>query len=127
MTSCDFESTTGETTGGVANTYGITFGIKCNTAGDTIDIDVYAFANSELGGIQCTIKIKEQTNLAGAHATSDTVNDDISISGEVEGIHTERSGSGCATETTNIGKLDVHGTIKGTDASGNPVGITVTH
>jgi hypothetical protein len=127
MTSCDFESETGETTGGVANTYGIKAAIKCNTPGDTIDIDVYAFSGSELGGIQCTVKFKEQANLAGAHVTTDTVNDDLNITGPVTGIHAERSGSGCATETTNTGVADINATVKGTTLGGASVGITVTH
>jgi hypothetical protein len=127
MTSCDFEAEVGETTGGVANTYGIKFGVKCSTAGDSIDIDVYAFSGSELGGIQCTIKVKEQSGLVGAHLTTDTVSDDLTISGEVAGIHSERSGSGCATETTTLAKQDISATVKGTTAGGAEVGITVTH
>jgi hypothetical protein len=127
MTTCDYEAEVGETTGGVANTYGVKFSIRCNTAGDRIDIDVYAFANSELGGIQCTIKIKEQSGLAGTHLTTDTVNDDLSISGEIEGIHAERSGSGCATETKTNATQPINYTVKGTNASTGSTGITVTH
>jgi hypothetical protein len=127
MTTCDYEAEIGETTGGVANTYGVKFVIYCNTAGDAIDIDVYAFPNSELGGIQCTLKYKAQNNLAGAHVTTDTVSDDINITGPVTGMHSEKSGSSCATGTTNTAEQDINATFKGTDGSANPVGITITH
>jgi hypothetical protein len=127
MKTCDYEARIGETTGGVANTYGLSIGVKCDGFGDTIQIDVYAFSGSELGGIQCTVKIKAQEDLTGAHLTTDTVNDDLSITGEITNIHAERSGSGCATETTAFATQDIGLTVKGTDGSGNNVGITVTH
>jgi hypothetical protein len=126
MTSCDFDAKFTETTGGVVGTYGVRSSIKCNTIGDTIDIDVYAFALSELGGIQCTIKIKAQEDLTGAHATT-TLSEDFDISGEIIWIHAERSGSGCSTETTTAAQIDIDATVKGTTAGGSAVGVAVSH
>jgi hypothetical protein len=126
MTSCDFHIKIGETTGGVAHTYGAKAGVTCTKAGDTIDVEVYPFSGSELGGIVCTIKVKAQENLTGLHVTTDTATDNITVRGTVIGIHAERSGSGCSTETVVNAEQHINVIANGKDSTGAAVGVTVS-
>jgi hypothetical protein len=126
MTSCDLHGKLGETTGGVAHTYGAKAGITCTNAGDTIDIEVYPFSGSELGGIVCTVKLKAQENLVGLHITTNTATDNVTISGTITGMHAERSGSGCATETTTSAEWHINVVASGKDSVGNAAGVTIS-
>jgi hypothetical protein len=126
MTSCDSRIKIGETTGGAAHTYGVRFSVTCTTAGDTIDIEAYPFAGSELGGVICTTKIEAQENLVGLHVTTNTASGDFNVNGTVTGIHAQSSGSGCATEETSAMEQHVNLTFKAKDSLSNPASITVT-
>lgn len=125
MNGCDFVAKIGQTTGGVENTYGVSFGVQCNSQAESINFEMYAFSGSELGGVQCTIKITTQADLTGTHLTTEAANDEITIAGPVS-MHGERSGAACATATEGV-EQHISVRFKGTNTNGQSTGITVTH
>jgi hypothetical protein len=122
MNRCDYVVHMTVTTGGVAGTFGVTVDILC-PAGKVIEEHIYSdVAHTQL---LCTLKVKGQTGLAGAHVTNTPASSDFDISGTIEKVHVEREGlcllDGKGT-TTTLGALDIDITIK----SSSGVGIAIT-
>jgi len=134
MNGCDYVIHLGETTGGVAGTYGVTFDVIC-PAGKEITVTLFTNNADLTSGTQaCVLHVKEQKGLAGAHAT-DTGNGHIDLTGTVEGIHVTKSKPNnhtilCQNETTpanNLGKFDLDVTVTGKNAGGGTTGISLSH
>lgn len=123
MGGCDYEFQLGETV--ADDKYGVATGIVCPT-GQSIQLEVYAFIGSELGGVICTVAIPSQSGLTGPVLTTDTASDDLRIEGAFLNVVSSRSGSGCATEEDKESKFDVNLTVQGTNGAGGATGITVT-
>jgi len=124
LNGCDFDVTITETL--VANTsYSVDYGVVCPT-GKVIEIEVYPFAGSELGGIACNIKVKEQSGLTGGSGQESGA-EDLTLGGKVKGIHVERSGSACATETTTGGEFDIHTILTGTNSLKETTALDLSH
>jgi hypothetical protein len=127
MNGCDYVLHIGETTGGVAGTYGITFDVIC-PAGNEITITV--FLNPAKHGenkLLCKMHIKSQFGLTGLHAT-DTGKGDIRMLGTLEGMHVSSpSGGGLSCgNTTTEGKYDFNLTLKGRTEAGTTA-ISLSH
>jgi hypothetical protein len=123
MNGCDYDLTVGET---VTGTYPITADLVCPTGKD-VEIDVYPFAGSELGGVACKITIKPQTGLKGVHVSNGGgVPDDLTLTGTFTGIHSEQSGFGCETHTSTTDELHVNYTVKAYNEAGKQINVTVT-
>lgn len=129
MNGCDYVVHLGETTGGVAGTYGVTFDVVC-TAPNVIKVTAFTNAADHTAGKPfCTLEVKAQTGLKGAHAT-DTGNGHIDLTGTVEGIHIARSGSHvvlCPASTIATGKLDLDVTVAGHNEAKGATGISLSH
>lgn len=112
MNGCDYVGHIGETTGG-EGTYAATFDIVC-PEGKAIDVEIYKLESThEPANVICTVTIKAQTGLKGAHVKTTAEGADLDVSGPVEGIHEEHSGSVCGTGTSSTAKLDVDITVVG--------------
>jgi hypothetical protein len=121
---CDSVIHLGETTG-KANEYSGTGDLVC-PEGKKVEAEVYAFAGSELGGVQCILKSGSQTGVPGSLTAVNTGAGDIEISGTLTGLKVEKSGSACATETTTTAVSHINVTLKGTNASGQATNISVS-
>jgi len=124
---CDYVLHLGETTGGIATTYGVSTDIVC-PEGKSIVTTWFEADSGEAPW--CEIHVKPQTGIKGAHAT-DTGNGFIDITGTFEGIHLEKTKSPieplfCAASTTKEGKIDIDATVKGLSAIGNPTAISIS-
>lgn len=124
MNGCDYALHGGETTGGVEGTYGVIADIAC-PEGKAVEVEVFKAGTPEhiSANRVCTIKIKAQTGLKGAHLTQTEI--DISIGGTFTGIHEEYSGSLCGTSTVSGGKLDVELTLQGHNAESEDTPISL--
>jgi len=91
---------------------------------NSIQIEVYPFSGSELGGVVCTITIGSQSGLSGA--TISNGSGDLVISGTFTGLSAKRSGSACATEATTSGTIEVNETLKGTNEAGGSTEVSVS-
>ncbi len=91
-----------------------------------IQVDVYAFSGSELGGIQCTITVKPQTGLTGPTLTTNSEADDVTMEGTLTSVVVSRSGAACATEESTSGEWHFNTTLTGTNEAGETTGVTVT-
>lgn len=120
---CDFVLHLGEAFGGV---YNVSTDIVCPGEKD-IQMDVYAFAGSELGGVACTMTIKSQSGLTGPILRSNTISDELEIEGTFKGIKASRSGFGCATAETSAGELHSTLFVQGRNSEGALTGVTVTN
>jgi len=99
----------------------------CPTNKD-IEIEVYAFKGSELGGVVCKITIKEEAaNNNRTGATLANSSGTLVAGGTVQNISASRSGAGCATESTTEAKLFVNAKVKGVNAEGNETELSITH
>lgn len=105
--------------------FSVTTDIVCPKEKD-IQVDVYAFAGSELGGVACTVTVKPQNGLTGATLTTNTASDDLTVEGTFKNVVASRSGFGCATEETKTAEIDLNVTAKGTNEAGGATGITIT-
>jgi hypothetical protein len=122
MNGCDYVLHIGLTTGGVLGTYGATLDIVC-PPNKVIEKHVYNDAgHTEL---LCTMKIKAQNGLAGAHFTNTPGTGTFDLQGTFAKIHVEREGL-CLLDgkgnTTTSGELDTDLNIK----SSAGVGVSVT-
>jgi len=133
MNGCDYEARMGETTGGVAGTYGITFSIRC-PIGKEIVATMWTSKEDHTkkpSTSACALSIKEQLGLKGAHAI-DTGNGHIDIAGTLEGLDITKTNPGnhgilCQSETTVIGKIDIDITVRGINAAGGSTSISLSH
>jgi hypothetical protein len=135
MNGCDYDIQIGETTGvqtETKKTFGATFDIVCPKEKD-IQVEVWEVGDTEHKVAPwCTVTIKPQTGLKGAHVSSTpkaTPKDDIDLDGTVENITVSRSGSKpllCPTSESKTASFDLDVTVKGEDALGAEKGITVT-
>lgn len=121
---CDYVVHIGTTSAGK---YPLTVDIIC-TVGKAIEIEVYPFAGSELGGVACIIKIGTQGGLTGPKiaTTEGSFPHDLKIEGTFTELEGEKSGAACATESTTTGTFGANATVEGTGAFGGSTGITVT-
>jgi len=125
LNGCDYKLTIGATTAGGG--YSVTADLVCPATKD-VQVEVYPFAGSELGGVVCTITIQPQTGLTGPELTNVTGSpNDLTLAGAFTGIHSSQSGSGCTTESSTTDVLDVNYTVTGRNAEGNPTAISVSH
>jgi len=103
----------------------------CPTGKD-IEVEIYPFSSSELGGVVCTITIKPQAAKEGVSFSNSSFEEggvkkwDVIATGAYEKIVTTRSGSGCTTAEDKESKFDVNLTIKGTNAAGQQTDVTVS-
>jgi hypothetical protein len=124
MNGCDYVLHTGETSGEEGR-YGLTTDIVC-PEGKDVQIEVYPFAGSELGGVVCTLTVKAQTGLTGPTVASNLEKGDLFMEGTFKGLALELSGSGCATESTSKGEWHFNATAKGTNVLGEETAVRVT-
>lgn len=124
MTGCDFDIEAGETTGG-EHTYAATAQLTCPP---NVEPHVEIFkAGSEhtVGNRVCTITFAEQY-VTGAHLKHTTLpNDDIDLEGTFTGIKEKHEGTLCGTGE-GTASLDINVTIKGHNALGEDIPVTVT-
>lgn len=130
MNGCDYVVHLGETTGGVAGTYGVTFDVVC-LLGNAIKITLFTSAADHIAGKPfCTLEVKAQTGLKGLHA-SDTGNGHVDLTGTLEGIHIGRSTTThpvlCASSTITTGKLDLDVTVVGHNELKAATAISLSH
>jgi hypothetical protein len=122
MNGCDYVLHIGVTTGGVAGTYGATVDIVCPP---NKVIEVHVYNNAAHTELLCTIKVKGQNGLAGAHVTNTAGTGTFDLTGLILGIHLEREGL-CLLDgkgsTTTAGELDIDLNVK----SSSGVGVSVT-
>jgi hypothetical protein len=131
MNGCDYNLRVGTTV--AADKYSVEADFVC-PAGKVIEIHVYPFAGSELGGSVCTFTIPgapSNQKLKGPTLTSVTgvATHDLELTGTFTGIKAVKHNSGgCpegAAETTEA-KLDVGYTITGKNSEGGATAVTVT-
>lgn len=124
MNGCDYVLHIGTT---VSGKFPLTADVVC-PVGQKISVDVYAFAGSELGGVACTITVGSQGPLAGVSAATVAGSSphDLVAEGTFTGISAEKSGFGCATESTTTGTFALNVTVEGTNAGGGATAITLT-
>jgi hypothetical protein len=116
---CDFVFHIGSTTGGVANTYGVTADQVC-PVGKSIEVHVYCAGCSHVDTNSiCTIKTPAQSGLVGPHVTSAPPH--INIQGTFTNIKSSESGSLCSGETTTS-QLHIDITVK--DSKGTSISIS---
>ena len=124
MNGCDFVLHLGETTGGVAGTYGVTADVVC-PAGKQIEITIWTSGTPHTNATFCSIDFPAQTGLKGAHAT-DTGNGHIDIKGTFEGITATKTlhGGGllCPHQHTAEAKFNIDVTVKGSTGGTIPPG-----
>lgn len=112
MNGCDDILHIGVTTGG-EHTYAAKLDIDC-PEGKAIEI---------VGG-PCTITIRAQTGLEGAHLTHTTEPaSDIDLEGTFGGVHAEA----CGFLTTNEAELHRDITFEAHDTFEQPIGVTISH
>jgi ribosomal protein L31 len=122
---CDYVFHIGSTV--AADQYSLTVDIEC-TSGPIV-VDVYAFANSELGGVQCEVKTGTQTGLTGPTLTDET-NGHLKINGTFTGIHVERhsptGAAACPDATVTNGEFHINATITGTNEAGTSTEVSIS-
>jgi len=117
LNGCDFDLV-------VPSKPAVRYAVRC-PAGKSIQIDEYAFSGSELGGVVCTTTIGEQVELAGGEMTSNETGTLVST-GTVTGIKASRSGSGCATETTEKAEQIINLTTEGKNEAGSETAVELS-
>jgi len=125
MNGCDFDIELLEPT--LEGTFGTKSTLVCPPEKD-IQIEVYPFAGSELGGIVCTITVKPQS-AEGVHLVNKETPEkkwDLTATGTYQNFVSTRSGSGCATAEDKESKLHVNLTVKGTNSLKEPTDVTVS-
>jgi hypothetical protein len=130
LNGCDLALHVGETTGGVAGTYGVTATEVC--PGTHIQVTVFSSSAHSLRICTLTTEpIAGKEEISGGHLTntgetSPLIPDDFDISGTFGPFKVVKSGL-CGAATTEEGKLDVDATVQGYNETGNLTGVTVTH
>jgi len=128
---CDYVTHIGQTTGGVAGTYGGTVDIVC-PPGKEIDWTLFTnAADLTSGTVACVLHVKPQTGLTGAHGT-DTGNGTIDITGTIHGIHITKTKPNnhtilCQNETTATAEFHIDATVTGHNAAGASTPISLSH
>ena len=133
---CDYVAHVGETTGGVAGTYGVTFDVNCaNPSTESITVTTWlseARHTANPTAPDCVLHIPDNAHnhgLAGAHLT-DTGNGTVDLTGTISGITATQTRnsllcpSGTHTETASF-SLDI--TITGHNEAGVTTGISLSH
>lgn len=129
--SCDYVAHLGETTGGVAGTYGVTFDIVCPPGQEiTITIATNA-ADLTAGKFFCVQHVPPQVGLIGAHAT-DTGNGHVDLTGPVKGIKITETASAthpvlCPKKESTAAEFDLDITGKAHNAAKEPTAISLSH
>jgi hypothetical protein len=127
---CDYVLHIGQTTGGLANTYGGTVDIVC-PAGKEILWTAWLSESAhttEPNSPKCIFHIPPQTGLTGAHA-SDTGNGTIDVTGTGGGftVNQTRNSILCPQGThTTEAKLHLDGSIAGKNEAGEPTSISLS-
>jgi len=128
---CDYVVHTGETTGGVAGTYGGSLDIVCPT-GEEIDWTIWLSKSahkSEPTNPKCILHVPPQTGITGVHAT-DTGNGTIDLTGTLEGITATQTRNSilCPSGThTNTLSVDLDLSVTGHNEAGGATGISLSH
>jgi len=133
LNGCDDVVHLGETTGGVAGTYGVTLDFVC-PAGKEVAVTIWTNTTDETNNVEpfCILRIPPQTGLKGLHVT-DTGNGHVDFIGTIEGVKASRSkGSNdapilCPTQETTAAKISLDLTGKGLNAAGEPTAISLSH
>lgn len=133
LNGCDYVIHLGVTTGGVENTYGVTFDIVCPVGKE---ITVTLWTNKTLHTAEplkpfCILHVPPQVGLVGAHAT-DTTEGHIDLTGEVEKIKVTRTNQGshailCPNSTTETAKFDLDVTVDAHNELGETIDIGISH
>ena len=132
VNNCHYVVHLGETTGGVAGTYGVTFDVVCKNVGEEITVTVFTNATKHAENKPfCILHVPQQTGLKGAHAT-DTGNGHVDLTGKVEGIKAVKTNGGedallCAATETNTASFDIDVTVKGENAAGEETKVSISH
>lgn len=129
LNGCDYVLHLGETTGGVAGTYGATFDVVC-PAGKAMELTMFTTEKKhEENKPFCIVKIESQAGLTGLHVT-DTRNGYLDITGAVEGIKMKRTTVEdpllCPTQEIMSGKRDLDLTIEGRNKAGELTGLEIS-
>jgi len=121
LNGCDFDIQIGEKSGSSYNTEAA---LVCPPK-QSIAVEFYSFASSELGGVVCTVTIKEQGGLTGAKLTNVEAGK-VAISEAYTGISMSESGSACATQSTSTASLDLNGVQEGINGMGNQTEVSIS-
>jgi hypothetical protein len=130
ITTCDYRFTLGQTTGGVAHTYGVSASVECENGGDTIHIEVYS-DEAHTKKI-CTVTFGAQTPTSELHATFNTATGKTRIHGAVKNIHANRTSlgggaGGCPPSgTTTAAEYKVDFEVDGFNSAGGPTTASVS-
>lgn len=127
---CDYVAHLGETTGGVADTYGGTIDIVC-PPGKEIVWTLFTNTTDETNNKPfCVLDVKPQIGLAGSHVTDNT-NGTLNLAGLVSGIHISKTSVShpllCPNQTTNTAQLHSSGIVRGLNSSGASTAIALSH
>lgn len=132
LNGCDFDIHIGVTTGGVNGTYGVTFDVTC-PVGKQIQVTIWTNATDHANKAtpMCTIDVKEQLGLAGAHIT-DAGAGNLLLKGTVLNIHATKTKSPthpllCPEVTTATSSFHINATVKGFTGGGGATAISLSH
>jgi hypothetical protein len=124
LNGCDYVLHFGETTGGVAGTYGVSLDVAC-PVGKQIEITIWTSGTPHTSPTFCSIDFPAQAGLKGAHAT-DTGNGHIDIKGTFEGLTATKTSHGggilCPDQHTAASKLSIDVTVRGSTGGTIPPG-----
>ncbi len=129
MNGCDFDFHIGLTTA-IADTYALTADVHC-PPGASIEVHVYLASNNSNTTI-CTLTVHEQTGITGfdianeVNAKGETETMTLTATGTAKNIKVTKSGL-CGAGETSVAEQTINYTLKGTTATGLPVGVTITH
>jgi len=125
LNGCDFDTMLGTTVS--SGVYHTALSLVCPT-GKKIEFEIYPFQESELGGIVCTITINEEgnQNLTGG-TVANNGSGTLTAGGTFTGISASKSGSGCTTESTTTGEIEVNAKSKGLNEAGTETEVTISH
>jgi hypothetical protein len=129
MNGCDYVFHVGNTTGGVAGTYGVTADVVCPVGGHIVVTVWSGETHVAPEFIVCTVTVKPQTGLIGPHLTNQAGGQHVLIKGTFNNVHVTRSGActGGPTQTTTEGQFHIDATISGTNAAGGATAINISH
>lgn len=127
---CDFVFHIGQTTPAEnkEGTYGVVAALVCPPEKD-IEVHVYKSGSVEhpAGDSICTITIKPQEGIEGAHLKHTTgAPHDFDLIGTFTNIHEEHTGTLCGTGTSGEAKLATNLTIDGLNSAGGSTEVTIT-
>lgn len=122
MNGCDYVLRIGATTSEL-HTYAASLDVVCPVGKH---VQITAFTGSSHSIRVCTITLKPQTNLVGAHLTTTTSPwNDVDLGGTFKNVHVEQSGI-CGTQTTGVAEFHTEMTLRGRNAAGETTTLSIS-